>query len=208
MVGCAGGAGRDVACRKDSTAGRRAVGGIEQLEAGAPGCHVVQAIEKLGDDNWRVEDADQRRPSFGDGHRARIGSVGRQVEQHAGGLAIVLYQGDCGRQGRLTGVDGVFDRGAATRFRSGVEAHGAGVARPGFDQLDDVEIVMAPVHQLADGELRRAVGTLVGNKSTEVTAHEAMDQPKAAYAGELMRQVARFHITPELAAPHFFLNRV
>ncbi|MEF8708203.1 MAG: hypothetical protein V5B38_04690 [Candidatus Accumulibacter propinquus] len=177
---------------------------VEEFEIQAARPYAGHCRQQLRHDDGRVQQADQRRATLGCVRGAGSLRVQRNIQQHAGGFAVVLHQRDRRGDGRLAAVDGTLCCGTAVGFRADVETLGAGVVRRRLDELDDVQIVVVLVRQLAKGEFRCFVGPFGGHEGVHIPAHDALNEAKAPHPREVLHQVARLNVGPKLRALHAF----
>ena len=119
-----------------------------------------------------------------------------------------MHQRDgCGESG-LAGVDGALQGTAAHRLRTYIQAQRTGIIGCGFHELDNVEVIVRSVGQLAQCKLRCAIGALLRNEGIKPCLGDALNEAKAAHTRELFRQVTRLDIVLECFAPHVFAGGV
>ena len=173
------------------------VGRIDQLELHQPGLRLCHALQHLGGDDRRVKQAEQGVAALRRRHRFGASAIQRHIQQEARRAPRVLHQRDGATQRGFAGAHGPLGRGATHALGTHVQPLSPLVRCGRLDVLDDVEVGLRLVLQLADGELRCAVGPLGGDEFVNRVSLHTLNEAETSHAREVACQVARGDVGAE-----------
>ena len=189
-----------------------AVGGVEcgvvHLKIQQARHHIGYACQQILHHDRCIQQPHQRRAPRCYIHRSTAMVVNGHIEEDTGHLLVVLHQGDATGDGGKARVYRLLCACAAQGLGAKVQPLHTHVLQGRLNLLDEVQVVVGCVSQLAHRKSWRTVGPYHRQKSMQVSLFDVLNKTETLHTRELLRQIARGNIGGEVSPADLGLHGV